>query len=346
MPFTAGELESISNGVLDFHQKGDALSQTIQDKPLLAMLNSNKKNFSAGKEFITGPVKGEYTTTGSGYTHNDTVSYNNPANLKRYQYGWKERHWGLEVTGTELKMSGITVVDGKNLEGTSRHSDSEVAVLTDLLTDKLEDMEEGCARDMNSMLWADGTADAKDIPGIMSIIRDDPAPATPETIGGISSSVTWWRNRAALAIATNPSAQPVLTKLQTEWRQLRRYGGKPDHIFAGSDFLNALEAELRANGSYTDTGWIKGGRLDGAMAELGFKGVAIQYDPSLDDAGRSKYCYVIDSRRIKLRPMEGEDMKFHSPDRPHNQYVYYKAKTFTGGLECSQRNCHGVYSIA
>jgi hypothetical protein len=346
MPFSAQELESISNGVLDFHQKGDAAAQSVQDKPLLSMLYANKKNFAAGKEFITGNVKGDYTTTGTGFTHNDTVGYNNPSNLKRYQYAWKERHYGIEVTGTELKKAGITVTDGVNLEGTTRHTGSEVAVITDLLVDKLDDMEEGCSRDMNNMLWGDGTADSEDIPGIMSVIRDDPAPGVAETVGGLSSATTWWRNRASLGIATNAATQPILTKLQTEWRQLRRFGGKPDHIFAGSDLLSALEAELRANGSYTDTGWVKGGRLDGAMAELGFKGVAIQYDPTLDDLGRSKFCYVIDSRRIRLRPMEGEDMKFHSPDRPHNQYVYYKAKTFTGGLECSQRNCHGVYSIA
>src|SRR3546814_5948792 len=55
--------------------------------------------------------------------------------------------------------------------------------------------------------------------------------------------------------AATPENQNLVTTLQKEWRQLRRYGGAPDLVLAGSDFLEAYEKELRAKGNYTDTGW-------------------------------------------------------------------------------------------
>jgi len=44
--------------------------------------------------------------------------------------------------------------------------------------------------------------------------------------------------------------------------------------------------------------------------------------------------------------MDGEKMKRHSPARPADQYVMYRALTTTGVLAATQLNCHGVYEIA
>jgi hypothetical protein len=44
--------------------------------------------------------------------------------------------------------------------------------------------------------------------------------------------------------------------------------------------------------------------------------------------------------------MESEKMKRHSPARPHNQYVMYRAITTTGALAATQLNCHGVYQFS
>ena len=35
----------------------------------------------------------------------------------------------------------------------------------------------------------------------------------------------------------------------------------------------------------------------------------IQYDPTLDDESLSNYCYMIDTRHLMLKVMDGEDMK-------------------------------------
>ena len=134
--------------------------------------------------------------------------------------------------------------------------------------------------------------------------------------------------------------------MHTEMRQLRRYGGRPNLALAGSDFLDAIGAELRAKGNYSDTGFARRGSNNLGMAEVSYNGLVFQYDPTLDDLSKSKYCYVMDTKHIKLMTMDGEDMKQHSPARPSDKYVMYRALTYTGGLVIDQPNTCGIYSIA
>lgn len=349
MAFTQAELNNIAAAALDFHIKGPAHSQVIQTKPLTRALEARKQTFPGGKEFITQAVKGVYTTALQGYTHNDTVNYGNPANLKRAQAKWYELHAGISVYLTELKMDGISVVDSTTGARTTEHSEREMTALTGLLQDKLEDMSEGWAQSFQKMLWQDGTQDAKVVPGITSFILDNPA-AVGNTFGIDRVVNAWWRNRAGLAIDVSaPDDQALVQTLQREFRQLRRYAAGAKHVFlCGSDFMDAFEMELRAKGNYTMDGWSKGGggRIDAGVADLAFKGVALEYDPSLDDLGKAKYGYVLDMNAIKLRPMDGEDMKKHNPARPEDKYAIYQALTWTGGLIARQLNSSGVYSIA
>lgn len=348
MPFTAQELANAANALLDYNLKGPAMAQSIQDKPLLKALKDKQKTFPGGKDYITLPVKGDYTTTIQGFNHDDTVTYQNPANIKRAQYSWYEIHAGISCTLSELKKDGLSVVDSLNSENTSEHSDREMVILTDLLQDKIDDMTEGWARGMNSMLWRDGTQDSKQVPGILSIVVDAP---TTATVGGLSGAVfSWWRNRALVGANKVTSASTnggvLVQKLQKEYRQLRRYGGNPDLWLAGSDFIDALETELRANGTYSQDGFASNGKTDTGIADIVFKKNKIIYDPTLDDLGYNKRMYVLDTRHIYLDVMDGEDNKTHSPARPADKYVMYRAMTWTGGMVCDQRNCHGVYEIA
>ena len=350
MPFTQTELDNIAVAALDFHmQKGTVHKQSIQDKPLLSRLMAKKKTFPGGKDNITLRAKGVYTTTIQGFTHDDTVTYANPANLKEAVFPWKEIHSGISLTLTELKKDGISVVDSATGAKTTQHSQREATALANLLDDKLEDMSEGTNRGMNLMFWRDGSQDAKLVPGIKSFVVDDPTAVT--TVGGIPQSTnTWWRNRAGLNIAASvggAASQTLILKLITEFRQLRRYGGRPDTALCGSDFLDVLEAEMRAKGIYTQDGWAKnGGKIDVGGADAILKGVTFEYDPTLDDESEAKRCYVLDLKTIFPMVMDGEDNKTHAPARPETKYVIYRAMTWTGGLVCKQRNANGVYSIA
>jgi len=348
MPFTAGELANIANAAIDFHvQKGKVHSQTIQNKPLLSKFRAKAKAFPGGKDNITVRVKGTYTTTIQGFEHDDTVTYANPANIKTAIYPWKLIHAGIQLTNHELLKDGISVVDSTTGKKTTQHDQREMTMLANLLEDKLEDMTEGTDRDMNRMFWQDGTQDAKEVPGVKSFIVD--VPTAIGTIGGIDQvAEAWWRNRVNLTIdiTGGVGGQPVINFFQKEIRQLTRYGGGPDMFLAGSDMMDQIERELRANGSYSDSGWSDKGTIDFGMDSIAFKGKQIMYDPTLDDLGEPKRMYALDTSRIQVRPVDGEDMKQHAPARPADQYVFYRAVTWVGGLTCRQRNSSGVYAFA
>lgn len=347
MAFTVQEIENIANATIDYHMdKGKIYSQTIQDKPLLQAFDKKAKTFPAGKEFLTVRVKGEYTTTIQGFSHDDSVGYSNPANIKTATFQYKRIHSGIEVTFDELQRNGISISDTTTGRGESRHSDREVAALADLLDDKIEDMMEGRARGMNTMFWRNGSQDSELVAGLKSFILADPTSAT--VVGGIDQSTnTWWRNRAVLGTSTaSPTSSTIAQVLQKEFRQLVRYGSPKHIIFAGSDFLTALEQELRVNGTYTQDGWAKSGAIELSVADTQFKGNTIFYDPTLDDEGEAKYLYALDMNAIYPMYMEDERNKRHSPARPHDKYVMYRAVTDVVGLVCKQRNTSGVYSIA
>lgn len=348
MAFTSAELASIASAVIDYHMDtGKIYSQTIQDKPLLSALRKKVKTFPGGKDNLTVRVKGVYTTDIQGFEHDDQVSYGTPANIKEASYPYKLIHSGIKITDHELIKDGISVVDSTTGKDTVKHDAREKTALANLLDDKIEDMKEGTDRGMNSMFWEDGTQDAKEVPGIKSIIVDDPTAAG--TVGGLEQSThTWWRNRANLTISLSGgvSTQPMVNFLQNEIRQLMRYGGSPDLWLAGSDMMDEIEKELRANGNYTDTGWAAKGTIDFGMGDIAFKGKKIVYDPTLDDMSEEKRLYAIDTKRIYPMVVDGENNKKHAPARPEDKYVFYRANTWVGGLVCRQRNSSGVYAFA
>jgi len=343
MPFTAQELSNIANSVLDYHIRGKVKSQIIQNRPLYNDLMAGKKSFPGGKEFITERVKGVYTTALTGYSHDDTVTFQNPANIKQIQAKWYEMSGGISLTHTELHVAGISVVD-TNGENTTNHSQQDLIQLTNILDDKFEDMDEGTKRSMAEIMWRDGTQDPKVFPGITSFILD--APTTGTTFGLDRAANAWWRNRASLLIdSSTASNQNLVQTLQLEIRQLRRYAKNPNHKFyCGATFMDNFEKELRSKGNYTLEGWAKQGKIDASVADLAFKGIDLQYEPLLDDLGRAKYGYLLDMNASQLRPMSDEEWKMHSPARPPEKYVLYRAVTWVGALTANQLNSSGVYS--
>lgn len=346
--FTVEQVEVIANSTLDHYmEKRKVTPQSLQDKPLLKALREKKKTFSGGKGNITGAVKGEYSTGIQGFVNDDTVGYGNPANTKRWSYQWKLIHAGIQFSMHECAIDGISITDSTTGKNTSEHSDREIQALVNIIEEKLDDMEEGSERAENNMYWGDGTADPALIPGIRSLVVDTPSAAT--AIGGIDPvQNTWWRNRANLTINLGSSAadQGVILHLQKDLRQLRRYGGNPTTWLAGSDMIDEIEKELRAKGNYTLEGWMSKKSTDGGMADISFKGNMIQYDPTLDDLGYSKRLYLLDLNDIFPMVLEGEDWKKHAPARPANKYVFYRAKTYMGGLIARKRNGSAVYAFA
>lgn len=334
----------IANAVLTFYARGAALNQTMQERPLIKLMKGGQKTFPGGKDYVSEPVKGVYMsdTAGflQGYSEDDTLTFAQSQNILRAQYPWKEVHAGLIITWTELKKDGITITDDAK---TSEHADVALTRLTGLLEDRMEDFGESYARTFNSMLWLDGTQDAKQMPGLLSLLPDV---TNAGVTGGLDrATYAWWRHRVQLGIAPSEAAQTLTKILRRELIQLKRYGGKPTTALVGSDFLDALFLEVQAKGIYTQEGFAK--NIDMGMDTVQMKGLGtFTYDPTMDQLGKSKYCFIIDSRRIKLRPMDGEDNKVLMPTRPYNYMVFLKDMTWTGAMQTTQLNANGVYSVA
>jgi len=361
MPFTAGEIDNIAVAALDWYfNKGDKFPQTIQAKPMTDAFVNAAKTFPGGKGMISLAVKGDYGAGGvndtlKGYTHDDTVTFYTPANLKRANYPWREMHIGLTLTHTELKIDGISVTDSPgNGSSMSNHSQREETVLVGLLEDKLEDLGEQYARTLDKLIHGDGTTDAKALAGIMALIAANPSTGT---VGGLDrATYPWWRNRARTAAAAAAGGQGAVTSnvadggallqvIQQDYLQLTRYGGKPTKLFCGSDFLAALQKERRANGLYSMTG--ASGNQDMSVGPMNLVGgLTPTYDPTLDDLNLAKRGIIVDMSAIFLEKMEGEWMHTFTPNRPHDKFTLWKSMTCTGQMCATRLNSSEIIDIA
>ena len=144
---------------------------------------------------------------------------------------------------------------------------------------------------------------------------------------------------------TTPSNLVITEKLIAEMRQLRRFGTPKHKLYCGSAFLDAINAEFRSKGNFTLNNWSSGAAVDMAIADARMGALTFQYDPHLDDLGYSKYCFILDHNAIKFRPMEGEEWKTYSPNRPPEVFVLYKQLTCTGAITANRLNSSGIYSI-
>ena len=331
----------IANAVLDFFVRSPAMAQTTQDKPLLAALKSSQKTFPAGKTYVSEPVKGTYMNTVAGffqgYSEDTQLVFTQAQNILQAQYAWKEVHAGLIITWTELKKDGITVRD----HNTTTDHGTELTRLVGLLEDRLLDYAESWARSKNQMFWADGTQDTNQVPGVQAILPD-----TYGTVGGLSQATyAFWKHLRVPDIAVEPNTSNLIETIRATVIQLRRYGGRPNKALCGSAFLAGLRQEIQAKGLFTQQGFSKS--QDIGMGSISIPEIGtFEYDPTLDDIGRSKTCYVMDMRRLRLRPMEGEDDKTLKPERPYDYMVFLKSMTWTGALASNQQNCHAIFTLA
>jgi hypothetical protein len=364
MPFSVEELANITNSALDLYMfKRKSFAQNIQQKPFYAALDAaSSSELSGGKGRMSfGVHAGQGGLVLQGYTHDDAVTYGNPTPQKRVSFPWYEHFMGLSVTHTELKHDGITVTETSGDYSTSDKDGREEHALNNMLETKLEVMSEDYADQMNRLSWGDGSVDPKSFAGIRAFILDNPALGATGSLNRTTN--TWWRNRAATTAANAASTgfAPITSNvanggalldfLEKERMQIRRRArGTVRHkCFAGSDFINAMKLEIRANGLYSQSGFGSESSNDGAMASVDsvkFGNWTFQYDPTLDDLSLAKRAYIIDFSKLKLVYMTGEKMKKVRPTRPHDIMAIYQGLSTTCGMIAMQLNTSGVYDIA
>lgn len=349
IPVPAGLLQSLMVASLDAYMRGEVERIDVMEKPLLAKLERTSVPFTGALSEIVVPVSFGQRPAEHGFEGNDILQFSTPSTLKQVRTRWYNRHIGLEIGIEQLQRNGLTLSETDWGISASEVVDELSSRIVNLLEEQLEDLRIGREESRNLMFWRDGSQDPKDVPGIMYWVQDDPT--VPALVGGIDQgNVPEWRNRAVLGIVanqSNASDQVLMQTLQREWRHLTKYGRRPNTFLVGSDFLEQLEREYGARGQMFMSGFARND-VDIAKPGFRFNGIPIEYDPTLDLLGRSKYGYLLNISRsgiFKLHMRGWKDRK-HEPARPPERMVFRQSITTVDAMIARDRRSSGVYSIA
>lgn len=348
MPFTSEQISYAGKAAMDYTMSKAPEDLYNTDRPLLKALQASKKSFPGAKQYINEKLRTTNDSNFQWFGPDEEVSYNRKRTLAEANFSWGSAHDGFALTEEELLQNYISVTDDRNATPTT----AEKQQFVNLITENTETLKLGFSEKLDYDLHLDGTQDTDAIPGLDLLVSTTP---TTGTVGGINrATATYWRNYAETGIAATPGV--LNTAMERAWRTVTRVGGNsPNLILAGSKFIDAYRAEQAA----TQERHIVMGRggvstADGSINELTFKGVPLVWDPVMDDLQAAldptidwdKRAYLLNTRYIKLRPAEGQDMVTRRPPRVYNRYTHYWGITWRGAMTITRPSAQAVLSIA
>lgn len=359
MAFTVPVAADVTASTLEkfFNPKDPTeILQHIQNKPLLRVMMEKKQEFEAAgpaagttspanfREPVQGALLRDQPGFYAGISGADVLSFKSSDGAIQTTCPVRWMHAGWQISHEELMYQGVIVTN--NNRDVSAPTDDDQVKLYNALKLKQADYRESILYSRNNTLWQDGTQDAKAIPGIKSILADDP---TTGTTLGVSRANVWWRHVADTGVG---GANPKLSYSKSDQTLTERlnkvinvilplYGGVPDVALAGSDLIDGLIKEMRAKGMNTVTGW-NDKRSNLSVTGVRFGRLDIEFDPTLDLIGESKRIYIWDSNHLKLRPQKGQWGKVTAQNQPSDQFVMLTSTTDRGVLTCNQMDCNYV----
>lgn len=357
MPFTAEQLAYGGKAALDFYLKNDPVDQVNIVHPLLKKLLEGKQEWGGGLQNVVETLRYQNDSNFQSYFGDGQVSYNRKRTLDQAKFTWGSFHDGFGLNEDELAQNGIIMTDDRSATA----SDAEKVQLTSIIKENQETLKTGFEENFDLMIHRDGSQSATDIPGLDALVSTTPSVGT---VGGIAASNAWWQNYANLTLST-ADADVFLGVMETAWQKCIRVGGStPDFILAGSTFISAyrkvsnavVNRQLTVGGAGGNS---KGTTVDastgnGVSTGLYFKGVEVIWDPvfeTLDIADApvvpwEKRCYILNTKRLKLRPIKGHWMVPRRPPRVYDRYVHYWALTSKAAFTTGKRNAHAVLALA
>lgn len=347
MPLSAIQVENLGKSVLDNFRKNPPVDQINVERPLYDELIKKAKPIEGGKEFLVSQLFIGNNDNTQAYAGNARVTYNNRNPDEQVKFRFTNLHAGFTVSEDEMVRAGVKINDdnGKNLA-----TRAEALALAGFMESKMKALDEGHKDSIHAQMWLDGTQGVDNIPGIDALVSLTP---TVGTIGSLSAVTnTYWRNDARTGLASTLAA--LTDAMEKAKRAIMRTKGRVTHIYAGSDFIDALRnAVLAANQTqitYTGGGTIG---IDMATKQMKFDGIPIQWVPDFDTSfGTSpavpfaKRCYMLDLRYIAFGRDADNFMRARFPGRPVDQYVFFYAMTSTIAMETTGRNKQAVLSLA
>jgi len=356
MPFTQEQLAYAGTAAINYFLKNDPIDQVNINRPLIKKLMEGKKPYVGGLQYVVEQLRYANDSNFQSYFGDTQVTYNRKRTLQQAKWTWGSFHDGFGLNEDELAQNGVVMTDDKS----SVPSESEKVQLTNLLQENAETLKLGFQENFDYMLHLDGTQSATNIPGLDLLVSTTPTVSL--VVGGLDQSVySWWQNTAITGI--NSSTTGLLTQqMEIAWRDATRYGGfAPDYILCGELFLDAYRTD--AKNTINRTVFMKDEaeptKLDGSVGEgtrtgLYFKNVELIWDPVMTVLDTlysptilwEKRCYFLNTRFLKLRPIQGHWMVNRTPPRVYDRYVHYFALTAKAALTTGKRNAHAVVSIA
>lgn len=359
MPFNPEQLAYAGRAALDFYLKNEPVDEVNTALPLFKKFSEGKRDWTGGLQYVQEQLRYQNDSNFQSYFGDSQVTYNRKRTLQVAKYTWGAFHDGFGLNEDELVQQGVVLNDDRGATPT----DNEKIQITNLLGENLETLKLGTQVGFDLMLHRDGSQDPNDIAGLDALVSLHPSAGT---VGGLAASNAWWQNYANLAV--NSTGQEMLDDMEVAWRACIRYGGNtPDFILAGSDFIDAYRNACGAPGGAIQRQIIVGGAtgnkapvtMDGGIGSgintgLYFKGVEIIWDPVFDildtldspTISWSGRCYFLNTKFIKLRPIQGHWMIPRRPPRVYDRYVHYWALTSKAAFTTGKRNAHAVLSLA
>lgn len=348
MAFSAEQISYAGKAAMDYIVRKSPEDLYNTERPLLKKLQATKKSFPGAKQYINEKLRTTNDANFQWFGPDEAVSYNRKRTLNEANFAWGSAHDGFALTEEELLQNYITVTDNRDAAPTT----SEKHQFINLIKENTETLMLGFKEKLDYDLHLDGTQDTDAIPGLDALIAIDP---TTGTVGGIDRSVAanqaFWANQVSLDV----SIANLLIEMEQMWRACTRLGGsQPNFLLAGGVFIDAYRAATKADITRQVTIPQRGGSdMDPGVNDLYFKGVPIVWDPVMDQLETDlsatqewdSRCYMLNTRFLKLRPAEGQDMVVRRPPRAYDRYTHYWGLTWRGGFTITNPTAMGVITV-
>jgi hypothetical protein len=354
MPATPQQLLQAATYAFNTVAEGDPIDQVAYDLKTLDWFMKNKapSKFTGGT--FSEKVRLRYDSNAQRIQGDDQLVYNSrhPVRLAPFQaYGLFD---GFHLTEEDLRNKGLTITrDSNGKEGGPTRD--EAKIIMDTMKEHWEVLRLGKMQSLSFDILRDGTHDTKAPQGLDALVSTTP---TVGTIGGIdASAVPLWRNHADMGIST-ATAGNLVDRMEIGRRATLTRGklGAGDAIFCGSLAYDAFRRDARAVNSLQVSVPGSGGvSLDPATNELRFHGTPVVWDPAFDALDDllgaithpwKKRIYMLNSKSIKMRPVEGRWMQKIMPAMVYNRLVHHYGLLSEYGISARQRSANAVFSIA
>lgn len=349
MPFTSQEISDAGKIGLDLYLKNEPIDQIAVERPLLKKLNKSKLSAPGAKQYIVEQLRVRYQSNFQWFNGAQVVTYNRRQSIEQAQYPWRSAHDGFALDEDRLIQNGISVDDGG---AGGKASDAELIMLTNLLKEQSEILKLGFQEKFSLAAHQDGSSSTDAITGRDSLVSLTP---TSGTVGGIDRATNvYWRNYAQTGLTTTTTTGTILDIMEIAWRACIRNGGRPDHCEAGGDFIDGFRNFMFKSFGQINYEGVDERSIEGGTKVLTFHGVPITWNPEFDDlqdltgaaTSWKKRCYFNNTKHIKLRPIEGQDMVTRKPPRAYDKYEWYWGLTWRGALTMNRSNAQAVLAIA